>query len=89
MSLVDATNTNQETKMTKLTTESMALFLKIAGDSGNWGGTPYVSISAEKRGNLTQCKRAKLLTTFESDGSTFAKFTPEGVALALENGIEV
>lgn len=66
--------TSKETVMTrlstshiKLTEKSLALFLKFAGDAGNWNGTPLVSLNAAERGNLVQLKKAGLVTTFQSD----------------------
>ena len=74
-----------------ITETSLELFLAFAKDAGNWSGTPMVGgnvvISAEERGNLTQLKRAKLLTTFRYEGDVFVEFTDAGVALAAEHGI--
>lgn len=70
-----------------ITSQSLALFLSLANDAGNWSGTPMVDISKEEKGNLTQLKRAKLLTTMTEDGVTFAFFTEAGRALAAEHGI--
>jgi hypothetical protein len=72
-----------------LTPASLALFTALAEDSGNWGGTPLVDITAAERGNLTQLKRANLVTTFESDGDSFAEFTEDGETLAAELGIDL
>lgn len=70
----------------KLTPKSLQLFLDYAADADNWSGTPLVGGnvggSKEDRGNLTQLKRAKLLTTWIS-------FTDAGRAFAKENGIEI
>lgn len=75
--------------MKTLTPESLELFLSLARDADNWSGTPLVDISKEKRGNLTQLKRAKLLTTHVDDGSTFASFTDAGRALAFLHGVKL
>lgn len=76
-----------------ITEKSLQLFLDLARDAGNWSGTPMiggnVEIGTEGRGNLTQLKRAGLLTTFRYDGDTFAEFTDEGVALAAEHDITI
>lgn len=76
-----------------ITEASKALFLAYAKDAGNWSGTPLVggnvSGSKEDRGNLTQLKKAGLLTTFDYDGFTWVQFTDAGVAFAAENGVEV
>ena len=76
-----------------ITDTSLNLFLDYAEDAGNWSGTPLVGGnvggSKEDRGNLTQLKRAGLLTTFAEDGDTWISFTPEGKRLAAEHGIEI
>lgn len=78
---------------TNITEQSKALFLDYASDAGNWNGTPLVGGNVggtkEDRGNLTQLKRAGLLSTFESDGAMWIKFTDDGKAFALANGVEV
>lgn len=50
---------------------------------GNVGG------SKEERGNLTQLKRAGLITTFVDEGNTWIDFTDAGKAYAKENGVEL
>jgi hypothetical protein len=74
-----------------ITEQSKALFLEYAGDAGNWNGTPLVGGNVggtkEDRGNLTQLKRAGLLTTFESDGEMWVQFTPAGKEFAVANGV--
>ena len=69
-----------------ITDASLALFLSLAEDAGNWSGTPLAEVTAAERGNLTQLKRAKLLVTFVDEGCPFVSFTPAGVALAAEHG---
>lgn len=77
----------------KITEASLALFLLYAEDAGNWSGTPLVGGnvggSKEDRGNLTQLKRAGLITTFVDEGFAWVIFTPAGVALAAEHGIDI
>lgn len=77
----------------EITETPLALFLDLARDAGNWSGTPLlggnVDIGAEGRGNITQLKKAGLLTTFADCGDTFAQFTDEGVAVAAEHGIGI
>lgn len=79
-------------KMT-LTQRTQDLFLAYARDAANWSGTPLVGGnvggSKEDRGNLTQMKRAGLVTTFEEEGCTWIKFTPAGVALAKSADVEI
>lgn len=76
-----------------ITEQSKKVFLAYAEDAANWSGTPLVGGnvggSKEERGNLTQLKKAGLITTFESDGLTWVRFTDAGKALSLENGIEL
>jgi hypothetical protein len=81
-------------KMTiKITDRSLQIFLEYAKDADNWSGTPpiglNVSSSKEDRGNITQLKRANLITTFNQDGESWIQFTEAGKALAKEHGIEV
>jgi len=76
-----------------ITQTSLDLFLAYARDAGNWSGTPLVGGnvggSKEDRGNLTQLKRAGLITTDKSDGETWVNFTTAGIALAAKHGIEI
>jgi hypothetical protein len=74
-----------------ITPDSLNLFLALANDADNWGGTPLLELSPAERGNLTQLKQAELLTTFTDpeDGCVFAEFTDAGVALAAAHGIEL
>jgi len=78
--------------MTSITEASLDLFLDYAADAPNWGGTPCVGGNVggtkEERGNLTQLKKAGLIVTFVSDGSTFVEFTEAGRKLAAQHGIE-
>lgn len=76
-----------------ITATSLELFLDYARDAGNWSGTPLVGGnvggSKEERGNLTQLKRAGLITTFRWDGEVWIDFTDAGKALAAEHGVTV
>jgi hypothetical protein len=72
-----------------LTQASLSLFLALAEDASNWGGTPMVDVSEAQKGNLTDLKRAKLISTFKSDGVVFAKFTDTGLALASQHSVAV
>lgn len=71
-----------------LTPASQALFEAIARNLGNWSGTPpcYDHITKENRGNLTQLKRAGLVTTFRSDGEEWIDMTNAGLAKATAAG---
>lgn len=77
----------------QLTPASQALFNALAEDSPNWSGTPptdgNVGMSKEGRGNLTQLKRAGLVTTFSDEGVTWVCFTDKGVALARQQGFQM
>ena len=79
--------------MADITDTSLELFLDYARDAGNWSGTPLiggnVGGSKEDRGNLTQLKRAGLITTFEWEGDKWIDFTDAGRALAAEHGVEL
>lgn len=79
--------------MVDITERSLELFLAYAADAGNWGGTPLVGGnvggSREDSGNLTQLKRAGLVTTLEDDGAVFIRFTESGRAFAAEHGVEI
>jgi hypothetical protein len=80
----------------EITETSLAVFLAYAKDAGNWSGTPLVGGnvggSKEERGNLTQLKRAGLITTFTDPGvgngpEVWLNFTEAGKALAAEHGV--
>ncbi|WP_290055645.1 hypothetical protein [Amycolatopsis solani] len=94
---LDALRAEQERRTAKARTEitdtSLRLFLAFARDAGNWSGTPMVGgnveIGKEGRGNLTQLKKAGLITTFRWEGDAWVDFTDAGVALAAEHGITV
>ena len=76
-----------------LTEASTALFLEFARDADNWNGQPLVggnvTITKEERGNLTQLKRAGLVTTFVEEGNTWLDFTDAGKALAATHSIKI
>ena len=65
-----------------LTPASRVLLRDLWEDAPNWSGTPptdgNVGMSKEERGNLTQLKRAGLLSTFRWEGMTWVAFTDEG-----------
>jgi hypothetical protein len=74
-----------------ITGRTLELFLAYAKDAGNWSGSPLVGGnvggSKEDRGNLTQMKKAGLVTTQVDEGNTWLYFTEAGRALAAEHGI--
>lgn len=76
-----------------ITETSLQLFLAYARDAGNWSGTPCVGGNVggtkNERGNLTQLKKAGLITTFADEGQTWVHFTPAGKAFAKEHGVEI
>ena len=73
-----------------ITNESFNVFIAYLLDAPNWSGTPLVGGnvggSKEERGNLTQLKRAGLITTFRDEDETWINFTEKGVALAHDLG---
>lgn len=75
----------------KITEGSHELFMELAEDAPNWSGIVptdcNVQMTKEQRGNLTQLKVARLVETFQMDGSTWVQFTPSGVLYAAEHGI--
>ena len=77
--------------MTKATTESR--FFEYAKDAGNWGGYPLIGGNvggdAADKGFIVNMKKRGLITTFVQDGDIWMDFTEKGLALALENGIEI
>ena len=76
-----------------ITQDSLTVFLAYARDAGNWSGTPLVGGnvggSKEERGNLTQLKRAGLITTQQEGKDSWLFFTEAGKALAAEHGISI
>lgn len=76
-------------KFENLTPATKELFFTLAKDASNWSGTPLISITKEERGNLTQLKRAGLITTFDSDGDQFVQFTMDGEEVAANAGIDL
>lgn len=78
-----------------ITPRSLELFKAYAQDASNWGGKPCVGgnvpDSKEDRGNLTQLKRAGLITTEEikdpgNPTCIWLTFTPKGVQFARALG---
>ena len=76
-----------------ITEKSRRVFEAYARDAGNWGGNPLVGGnvggSKEERGNLTQLKRAGLITTQVDEGNTWISFTPDGIQYAASLGIDL
>ncbi len=72
-----------------LTPDALTLFLAYANDAGDWSGTPPVWQTSENNGHLTHLKRAKLVTTFKSNGEMWVSFTEAGRALAAEHGVQL
>lgn len=72
---------------------SLKLFLDLAKDAGNWGGTPLVDgnvrVGKFLRGNLTDLKRKGLLTTWKSDGESWVDFTLKGKLFALDYDVDL
>lgn len=76
-----------------ITNTSLEVFLAYARDAGNWSGTPCIGGNVgggrSERGNLTQLKKAGLITTFNSDRCDFVAFTDKGKKFAATMGIEI
>jgi hypothetical protein len=66
----------------KITETSKQLFVDYAEDACQWMGSPLVGGNVggtkEERGNLTQLKRAGLITTETDEGFTEVFFTEDG-----------
>ena len=77
----------------KLTKTSKALFIAYAQDAGNWNGMPLVGGnvqgSRQKRGNLTQFKKAGLIGTVKDETGTWLWFTAAGIDYAGTLGIDL
>ena len=84
--------TNAEAKA-KLTPRSYELLIDHMKDAPNWSGAPLVGgnvkFTKEDRGNLTQLKRAGLITTQLDEGNVWMYFTASGKELAAELGIDL
>jgi hypothetical protein len=92
MAAQQAAETQTDKDMTAqatITEASAKLFEAIIKDAGNWGGTPpcYNHINKQTRGNLTQLKRAGLVSTFDSDGDEWIYIEDAGKAEALRRGL--
>jgi hypothetical protein len=91
---------------TKITPRSLEIFLAYARDTENWSNeVPWngnVRSTEADKGNLTQLKRAGLVTTrvdhdpnhyIDNDKrappQVWLEFTDAGIALAAEHGIEI
>lgn len=76
-----------------ITGRTLELFLAYAKDAGNWSGMPLVGGnvggSKEDRGNITQMKKAGLVTTHVDEGCTWMSFTDAGRAFAAERGVNI
>lgn len=76
-----------------ITETSLKVFLAYAKDSKNWAGMSPIGVhvggSKEERGNLTQLKKAGLITTMNSDRHDWIIFTAAGRKLAAKHGIEI
>lgn len=77
----------------RLTDTSLKLFIELAEDAKNWHNViptdGNVKITKRLRGNITNLKRAGLITVKESGGSSWLLFTPKGEEYADQLGIDV
>ena len=76
-----------------ITEESKNLFGAFARDSVNWSGLVLVGgnvlITKEQRGNLTQLKKAGLVTTGSDGQDVWLEFTEDGERYANELNIHL
>jgi hypothetical protein len=88
----------ENTMNVNITDRSKTLFVEYAKDAGNWNGNPLVglggnvtteSTAKEERGNLTQLKKAGLVTTFNDGRDQFLDFTDKGREYAESLGIDL
>ncbi|MFZ0708713.1 MAG: hypothetical protein WAM53_01605, partial [Terrimicrobiaceae bacterium] len=88
-----ATHPSEAVLKIKLTARSLEIFKDAAEDAGNWSGTPCLggnfNFTKEDRGNLTQLKRAKLLSTFRDNGEEWIQFTQLAHEFAALHGIRI
>jgi hypothetical protein len=77
-----------------ITAQSLQVFMAYAKDAPNWSGAPLIGGNVgggqEERGNLTQLKRAKLITTAVDDDRkdlAWLYFSKRGLELAAKLGI--
>ena len=76
----------------EITEQSKKLFTSFANDSVNWGGVPLLDfMTKEQRGNLTQLKKAGLVTTeYDSfERLKWLSFTEDGERYANELDINL
>lgn len=72
-----------------LTTDTLALFLELAKDAGNWNGMPLLAVlTPAEKGNLTDLKKKGLVKIEKEDGSEWVIFSVEGLRLAVDHGID-
>ena len=67
-----------------LTATTQKLLKDLAEDAINWDGCPLFDGSYEERGNLTDLKRKKLITTQMDEGCIWVFFTDKGLDLIKE-----
>ena len=77
------------TTTSTLSPEALAFFLDLAEDAGNWSGSPLVDCNKQQEAYLTHAKIEGLLTTERDGRCRFAYFTPAGVALAAQHGVDL
>jgi hypothetical protein len=77
----------------KITETSKQVFIDYAKDACQWTGNPLVGGNVggtkEERGNLTQLKRAGLITTQTDEGFTWLFFTEAGERYANDLNIHL
>jgi len=75
-----------------LSPSSEALFIRLVQDAGNWSGEPMLGgnfdIDEAAKGNITDLKRKKLITTYTDRGDVFVQFTASARELANSLGLQ-
>lgn len=80
--------------MNNLTAASHETFMLYAEDAANWSGNPWVSEgniqpTKEERGNLSDLVKKGLIEIRRTDVGKYIKFTPDGIAYASANGVDL
>jgi len=72
-----------------ITSTSHDLFLSYARRAGTWSATVLVGGKLTKLKQIKELNQADLISTFSDRGNVYLRFTPAGVAYALENGVNL
>ena len=73
-----------------LTPGSSAFLVKLFQDAPNWSGQPMLDfVTPADKGNITDLKRKKLISTNVEEGCTFVWFHDEARSIAAAFGIDL